>query len=158
MATKVTSSFRAAARHGRSTATLSPTPRCRTSRQLLTANRTYYVRSDGSNSNDGLSNSSGGTFQTIAKAISAILALDLSIYNVTIQLGSSTWSESASVSAPWVGSGKVTLLGDATTPANVTEQWLTPDRIRPHAERDHKLFGRRQRRGYRGRGWHCVCR
>ncbi|WP_072395681.1 DUF2793 domain-containing protein [Hyphomicrobium sp. CS1GBMeth3] len=90
------------------------------SREVLTANRTYYVRSDGSDSNDGLADSAGGAFLTIAKAISTVAALDLSIYNVTIQLGNGTWSTGPVVSAPWIGQGTVTLRGDPATPANVT--------------------------------------
>jgi hypothetical protein len=88
-------------------------------RDKLTADRTYYVRSDGSDSNTGLANSAGGAFLTIANAIAVVAALDISIFNVTIQLGSATWSTAVTVSAPWVGSGVVTLKGDTTTPSNV---------------------------------------
>ncbi|TKT73671.1 DUF2793 domain-containing protein [Afipia massiliensis] len=66
-------------------------------REVLTANRTYYVRTDGSNSNDGLSNASGGAFLTLQKAIDIVAALDLSIYNVTIQVGSGTYTSGAAV-------------------------------------------------------------
>lgn len=45
-------------------------------RDLLTTNRTYYVRTDGSNSNNGLANTSGGAFLTIQKAIDTVLKLD----------------------------------------------------------------------------------
>ncbi len=87
-------------------------------REVLTANRTYYVRTDGSNSNDGLSNASGGAFLTIQKAIDIVAALDLSIYNVTIQVGSGTYTSGAAVNGAWIGAGTVTLRGDTTTPAN----------------------------------------
>lgn len=88
-------------------------------RETLAANRTYYVRTDGSDSNDGLSNVSGGAFLTIQKAINVVAALDISIYTVTIQLGNSgTWTAGATVIGPWVGTGSVILAGDATTPAN----------------------------------------
>ena len=80
-------------------------------RVRLTSNRTYYVRTDGSDSNDGLTNTSGGAFLTIAKAISVVSALDLSVYNVTIQLQDTTWGEAVNVSAAWVGAGVVTLRG-----------------------------------------------
>lgn len=88
-------------------------------REVLTANRTYYVRTDGSDSNDGLANTSGGAFLTKQKAIDVVAGLDISIYNVTIQVGNGTYTGNVSVSAPWVGSGTVTLLGDASTPSNV---------------------------------------
>ena len=61
-------------------------------RELLTANRTYYVRTDGSDGNTGLANTSGGAFLTIQKAIDTAAALDLSVYNVTIQLADGTYT------------------------------------------------------------------
>lgn len=80
-------------------------------REKLAADRTYYVRTDGSDSNNGLTNNSGGAFLTIAKALSTVGGLDLAIYNVTIQLEDATWTESVTVTGPWVGSGAVTLRG-----------------------------------------------
>ena len=87
-------------------------------REQLTANRTYYVRTDGSDGNNGLANSSGGGFLTIQKAIDTVAALDLSIYNVTIQVADGTYGGAVLVSAAWVGSGAVTLQGNTSTPAN----------------------------------------
>ncbi len=71
-------------------------------RELLGADRTYYVRSDGSDSNDGLADSSGGAFLTVQKAVDVIGTLDLSVYDVTVQLGSGTFA-GAAVSAPFIG-------------------------------------------------------
>ena len=88
-------------------------------RELLTANRTYYVRTDGSDSNDGLSNTSGGAFLTIQKAINITASLDISIYNVTIRVASGTYTGSVLVNGPFVGSGNVSILGDTSTPSNV---------------------------------------
>lgn len=79
-------------------------------RELLTANRTYYVRADGSDSNDGLSDTSGGAFQTIQKAANVVGALDASIYNVTISVGAGTFPEDAKLPAV-LGSGVYTLTG-----------------------------------------------
>ncbi|HEV7601500.1 MAG TPA: DUF2793 domain-containing protein [Bradyrhizobium sp.] len=87
-------------------------------REQLTANRIYYVRTDGSDGNNGLANSSGGAFLTIQKAIDTVAALDLSIYNVTIQAADGTYAGAVVVSGPWVGSGTVTLQGNTSTPAN----------------------------------------
>jgi hypothetical protein len=87
-------------------------------REQLTANRTYYVRTDGSDGNNGLANSSGGAFLTIQKAIDTVAALDLSIYNVTIQVADGTYGGAVVVSGPWIGSGTVTLQGNTSTPAN----------------------------------------
>ena len=88
-------------------------------REVLTANRTYYVRTDGSNANNGLSNASGGAFLTIQKAIDVIAALDLSIYNITIQIADGTYTGGVAVNAPWIGAGDVTIQGNLSTPANV---------------------------------------
>lgn len=87
-------------------------------RQTLTANRTYYVRTDGSDSNTGLADSSGGAFLTIQKAIDTVAALDLSTFDVTIQVGDGTYTAANSLKT-LIGAGTVTILGDATTPANV---------------------------------------
>ena len=87
---------------------------------MLTAARTYYVRSDGSDGNNGLANTSGGAFLTIQKAINTVANdIDLAGYNVTIQVAAGTYTGAVTVSAPWVGAGNVTLLGDTTTPSNV---------------------------------------
>ena len=87
-------------------------------RELLTANRTYYVRTDGSNSNNGLANTSGGAFLTIQKAIDVALILDFGGYAVTIQVGAGTYTGSVSFSTAFIG-GSITLKGDTTTPSNV---------------------------------------
>ena len=88
-------------------------------RDLLTVNRTYYVRTDGADSNNGLANTSGGAFLTVQKAVDITARLDLSIYNVTIQIADGTYNETVTIAGPFLGSGSVTLKGNATTPANV---------------------------------------
>ena len=87
-------------------------------REVLTANRTYYVRTDGSDSNTGLANTSGGAFLTIQKAIDVVGSIDLSIYDVTIQVGAGTYTQNL-VFKTLVGAGSATLQGDTTTPSNV---------------------------------------
>lgn len=88
-------------------------------REKLTAARTYYVRTDGSDSNDGLTNTSGGAFLTIQKAINVVRnSIDLGGYNVTIQVAPGTYA-GAQLYGPFTGAGIVQVLGDATTPSNV---------------------------------------
>lgn len=90
-------------------------------RERLSADRTYYVRTDGSDSNNGLADSAGGAWLTIQKAIDEVAKLDISIYTVTIQLGAGTYdlgSTGVTIKFP-LGAGSVILLGDTTTPSNV---------------------------------------
>jgi len=87
-------------------------------RELLTSNRTYYVRKDGADSNDGLADTAGGAFLTIQKALDTVFALDLSIYSVTIQVRAGTYAERLAL-REYVGIGPINLVGDATTPSNV---------------------------------------
>lgn len=91
-----------------------------TSRELLTAARTYYVRTDGSDSNDGLANTSGGAFLTIQKAVDVAAGLDLGTYYVTIQVGAGTRTASVSLKT-MVGSGTLIIVGDESTPSNVIQ-------------------------------------
>lgn len=88
------------------------------SREVLTANRTYYVRTDGNDANTGLANTAGGAFLTIAKALAVASSIDGSIYNMQITVGPGTWTVPV-VLPQFIGSGQWTLIGDTTTPSNV---------------------------------------
>jgi hypothetical protein len=89
-------------------------------REVLTANRVYYVRTDGSDTNDGLSNTAGGAFLTAQKALDTILGtLDLGGHDVTIQLAAGTYTSPLSFTSAQIGAGDITLSGDTTTPSNV---------------------------------------
>lgn len=89
-------------------------------REILAANRTYYVRTDGSDSNDGLSNTSGGAFLTIQKAVNTIASsIDIaSGFTATVQVGDGTYVDAVSL-RPYVGPGLVVIQGNSGTPANV---------------------------------------
>ena len=93
-------------------------------REVLTADRTYYVRTDGSDSNDGLTDSSGGAFLTIDRARQAATILDLNNYGVTIQVGDGTYTAGAAFTGQPVGANNaylfaITIQGNSTTPGNV---------------------------------------
>lgn len=98
-------------------------------RERLTAARTYYVRTDGSDSNNGLANTSGGAFLTIQKALDVIAdTLDNAGYDVTIQSGDGTYTGTVRPRR-WVGRGTVTLQGNAGTPANVVISTTSADAV-----------------------------
>ncbi|WP_238385539.1 hypothetical protein [Acidovorax sp. SD340] len=89
-------------------------------REKLTAARTYYVRTDGSDSNTGLANTSGSAFLTIQKAIDTVAALDLGIYDVTTRC-TGAFTAGATLKT-LVGAGKHIIRGaaDDTTTMTVT--------------------------------------
>jgi hypothetical protein len=95
------------------------------SRQSLTAPRTYYVRADGDDGNDGLSDDSAGAFLTPQRAYDVITSsLDLAGFTVTIQIGDGTYApvggaSALAVSQPWTGGGMVVVQGNSATPADV---------------------------------------
>lgn len=96
-------------------------------REMLTANRTYYVRTDGNDGNTGLANTSGSAFLTIQKAIDTIYSmLDLAGYTATVQVGAGTYTGAVAINGRAVGQKSRTsirLTGDTTTPSNVV--WST---------------------------------
>jgi hypothetical protein len=96
-------------------------PEWATDREVLSAARTYYVRTDGNDSNTGLADTSGGAFLTIGKAMTVAQTLDLNGYVLNVFARSGTYT--APVVLPEVvgywGPGSVNLIGDTTTPANV---------------------------------------
>lgn len=89
-----------------------------TGRELLFSNRIYYVRTDGNDANNGLTNSAGGAFQTIQKAVDTACSLDLGIYSVTIKLSDGQYSGGIYLKTI-IGSGKVTIEGNLSNPSNV---------------------------------------
>lgn len=91
-------------------------------RERLTANRTYYVRTDGSDSNNGLSNTSGGAFLTVQKAIDTISAnLDINGKTVTVQIADGTYTTAIVLKnvVGFTAPGQLVIQGNNSTPSNV---------------------------------------
>lgn len=91
-------------------------------REILTADRTYYVRSDGNDANTGLSDTAGGAWLTLQHAGDWIAGnVDLGDYDITVQVRNGTYA-GLQMLRPFVGNGWVTFVGDPTTPTNVVIQ------------------------------------
>lgn len=89
--------------------------------ELLTAARTYYVRTDGNDSNTGLVDSAGGAFLTVQKAIDTVATLNINAKAVTIQIRDGTFTD-VWVLKSVVGysqPGDLVIQGNSSTPANV---------------------------------------
>ena len=89
-------------------------------REKISADRTYYVRTDGSNSNNGLANTAGGAFLTIQKCIDVVCStLDIAAgFTVTCQVADGTYT-GANVMKQLIGAGSFVIQGNSGTPANV---------------------------------------
>lgn len=67
----------------------------RSGREILLANRTYYIRPDGNDNNTGLINDSANAWRTIQHGVDVVgRNLDLGRHTVTLQLGDGTYNES----------------------------------------------------------------
>src|SRR6185369_10064333 len=88
-------------------------------RTQLLANRTYFVSTTGSNSNDGLA--AGRPFLTLQKALDTITPLDLNGFSVTIQLADGTYTDGVIVSelVGQLSTAALTIQGNIGNPANV---------------------------------------
>ena len=87
-------------------------------RETLTAARTYYVRTNGSDANNGLANTSGGAFLTIQKAVDVASNLDNMGFDVTIQIADGTYNETITLKS-FVGSGRITVQGNTSNAGGV---------------------------------------
>lgn len=97
-------------------------------RELLTAARTYYVRTDGNDSNDGLSNAAGGAFLTIQRAINIASSFDLNGNDILISVANGTYPENL-LAKTALGSGMITIRGNTSTPASVVISSITSQTV-----------------------------
>lgn len=90
-------------------------------REVLTANRTYYVRTDGNDLNNGLANTSGGAFLTIQKAVDIVSGLDIKGYSIVIQVADGTYTTPVNLKnvTGFAIPGNLIIKGNITTPTNV---------------------------------------
>lgn len=106
--------------------------------EMLTASRTYYVRKDGNDSNNGLSDTAAGAFLTIQAAIDYVngnLRLpgptvqayvdESGIVSITIKVADGVYAEN--VTCKPVYAGTVKLIGNLADPSAVTIQGVSPD-------------------------------
>jgi hypothetical protein len=93
-------------------------------RELLTANRTYYVATTGNDTTgDG---SSGNPWATIQHAYNIIVAtLDTAGYTVTIQVADGIYTAGLSINKSWSGGGSIYILGNITNPENINITTVT---------------------------------
>jgi hypothetical protein len=90
-------------------------------REKLLADRTYYVRTNGSDSNDGLANTAGGAFLTIQKGVDITSGLDFNGHTVLIQVADGAYTAGALIQRMvGMGAGNLIIQGNTTTPANCT--------------------------------------
>jgi hypothetical protein len=98
-------------------------------RDRLTADRIYYVRTDGSDSNNGLTDSAAGAFLTIQAAVNAVTLLDQGRYRAKVKIADGTYTGSVFAVGPNLVSSSgvigandgvgLEIEGNTTTPANV---------------------------------------
>lgn len=87
-------------------------------REKLTNVRTYFVRTDGSDSNTGLVDSAGGAYLTIAKALTTMATLDFGAVASVIQLGTTGSYAGATLTGAFIGGTNVSIIGSTGAPSS----------------------------------------
>lgn len=90
-------------------------------REKLVASRTYYVRTDGNDSNSGLVNNAAGAWLTIQHAVDEVAELDINGQTVTIQVGDGTYANGVILKdvVGYAAPGNLVIQGNSGTPTNV---------------------------------------
>lgn len=84
--------------------------------RALTQPTTYYVRADGNDANTGTTNTAGGAFRNIQRAVDVAYSYGPSGFLVTIMVGAGSYQRVATPNRP---GPSLLIIGDETTPANV---------------------------------------
>jgi hypothetical protein len=87
-------------------------------RTVLTADKTYYVATNGNDSNDGSASDPAHAKLTINGGLRALQYVDFGGNNVTISVADGTYPEAVSIGPFFAGMGTLTLQGDTANPAN----------------------------------------
>jgi len=87
-------------------------------RPLLSADLNYYVRTDGSDSNNGLANTSGGAFLTVSAALAAAKLSDPNGHKIKINVGAGVFSSSSPNDLTGYFSKDIQIIG--ATPVSLT--------------------------------------
>lgn len=94
-----------------------------TAREKLTENRTYYVRTDGNDANNGLTDTAGGAFLTWQKAVDVAAALDFNGGQVVIRCAQTTATFTVGAVIPPLigvtGAGNLVLQGNTSLPSAI---------------------------------------
>jgi hypothetical protein len=89
--------------------------------EILAADRNYYVRTDGSDSNNGLANTSGGAFLTVQHACRVATQIDGGYRTININIADGTYTSNVIALNKHLSEG-VRIIGNTATPANVVLQ------------------------------------
>lgn len=88
-------------------------------RELVTANRTYFIRPGGNDANTGTADNDANAFQTPSGAYASLASLlDFGGKDVTLQCADSLVYPPLNITTAWVGGGNLIVRGNAGTPAN----------------------------------------
>lgn len=85
---------------------------------ILTGNINYYVRTDGNDNNNGLSNTPSGAFATLQKAADTAASLVNGNNAITINVADGTYTQNLTLPKT-SGNGACTIIGNISLPANV---------------------------------------
>lgn len=94
-------------------------------REVLTGERTYFVRDDGDDANDGLTCARYGAFRTVQRAIDAAYALDCNGFPVTIQLGDGVHDGAIRIHGSLTGAAD-----EKNVPLRIIGNEASPDAVR----------------------------